>query len=337
MEEMVYISAEEMKQTLGSVLLKHGCTRKTAEACASIFTDNSVDGIYSHGINRFSSFVNHVRNGIIDPKAVPTLKHAFGGLEHWDGHRGIGVLNAVHATERAMALAELNGIGCAALAQTNHWMRAGYYGWKAARKGFVLIAWTNTIGNMPAWNARDPRLGNNPLMIALPFNGEAIVLDMAMSQYSYGALQLAAMKNEQLPVAGGYDEAGKLTQDPSAILRSNRPLPIGYWKGSGLSLLLDILSVIISGGWATFEISREKYETGRSQVFIAMDLSKLENYSTIPEMLQQVVDDYKNSLPVNDQIQILYPGERVVQTRKANLKNGIPVMKKIWEEVLLLS
>ena len=54
-------------------------------------------------------------------------------------------------------------------------------------------------------------------------------------------------------------------------------------------------------------------------------------------MLQQVVDDYKNSLPVNDQIQILYPGERVVQTRKANLKNGIPVMKKIWEEVLLLS
>lgn len=337
MDEMVNISAEEMKQTLGVVLLKHGFTPETAEACASIFTENSVDGIYSHGINRFNSFVNHVRKGIVDPQAVPALKHAFGGMEQWDGHRGIGVLNAVHATERAMALAELNGIGCVALSQTNHWMRAGYYGWKAARKGFVLIAWTNTIGNMPAWNATDPRLGNNPLMIALPYNEEAIVLDMAMSQFSYGALQLAAMKNEQLPVPGGYDETGKLTQDPAAILRSNRPLPIGYWKGSGLSLLLDILSVIISGGRASFEISREKYETGLSQVFIAMDLSKLENYSTIPAMLQQVVDDYKNSVPINEDTQILYPGERVVQTRKANGKNGIPVLKKIWEEVLRLS
>jgi 3-dehydro-L-gulonate 2-dehydrogenase len=337
MDEMVNISAEKMKQTLGSVLVKHGFTPEKAEACASIFTDNSVDGIYSHGINRFNSFVNHVRNGVVDPQAVPTLKHAFGGLEQWDGHRGIGVLNAVHATERAMALAELNGIGCAALSQTNHWMRAGYYGWKAARKGFVLIAWTNTIGNMPAWNATDSRLGNNPLMIALPFNEEAIVLDMAMSQYSYGALQLAAMKGEQLPVAGGYDEAGNLTQDPSAILRSNRPLPIGYWKGSGLSLLLDILSVIISGGRGTFEISKEKYETGLSQVFIAMDLSKLENYAVIPQMLQQVVDDYKNSVPFTEDKPVLYPGERVVQTRNANMKYGIPVLKKIWEEVLRLS
>ena len=96
-------------------------------------------------------------------------------------------------------------------------MRGGSYGWQAAKKGYVFIGWTNTIGNMPAWGATDNRLGNNPLVIAIPFRDEAIVLDMAMSQYSFGAMELAEMKKEDFPYYGGYDVNGELTKDPSAI------------------------------------------------------------------------------------------------------------------------
>jgi 3-dehydro-L-gulonate 2-dehydrogenase len=87
------------------------------------------------------------------------LLHNCGGLEQWNGILGPGPLNAVYATERAMHLASAHGIGCVALGYTNHWMRGGYYGWQAAKKGFVFIGWSNTIANMPAWNAVDTRLG----------------------------------------------------------------------------------------------------------------------------------------------------------------------------------
>ena len=108
----------------------------------------------------------------------------------WDGQSGVGVLNAMMCTERAMTLASKFGMGCVALANTNHWMRAGAYGRKAANAGFAFIGWTNTNSNTPAWGAVDARLGNNPLIMAVPYGSDAIVLDMAMSQYSYGALDL---------------------------------------------------------------------------------------------------------------------------------------------------
>ena len=88
---------------------------------------------------------------------------------------------------------------------------------------------------MPAWGAKNPKLGNNPIVFATPYKGEAIVLDMAMSQFSFGAMEMAAMKEENLSVVGGYDADGQLSNDPKLILQSKRTLPIGFWKGAGLS------------------------------------------------------------------------------------------------------
>jgi 3-dehydro-L-gulonate 2-dehydrogenase len=257
-------------------------------------------------------------------------------MEQWNGNLGPGILNAVTATRRAMDSAKQNTIGCVALANTNHWMRGGYYGWQAAREGFVFIGFTNTIANMPAWNAVDTRLGNNPLVIALPFNDDAIVLDMAMSQFSFGAMEMAAIKNEKLKVNGGYDIEGRLTDDPSAILQSQRPLPAGYWKGAGLSLLLDLLASTLSGGLSTHEVSRKNAEYAVSQVFIAIDPGKLHNHSVMAETINNIIADYHLSIAAGKGGKILYPGERVLQTRENNLKNGIPVLKEIWEQVLKL-
>ena len=73
-----------------------------------------------------------------------------------------------------------------------------------------------------------------------------VVLDIAMSQFSYGALAVHRMRGEELPVDGGYDEAGRLTRDPAAIERTQRLLPIGFWKGSGLAILLDVVGATLS-------------------------------------------------------------------------------------------
>ena len=335
MNNTVLIQSNEMQNAFQQILLKYGFTEKKAEKLAEIFTVNTVEGVYTHGVYRFARFIQYIKDDLVKKEAEPSFISGFGGMEQWNGNLGPGPLNAINATERAIQLSQENGIGCVTLANTNHWMRGGYYGWLAAKKGFAFIGWTNTLGIMPAWKALDSRLGNNPLVIGVPFNDEAIVLDMAFSQFSYGAMELAVMKNEELSVPGGFDKEGQLSKDPAVILESRRPLSIGYWKGAGLSLLLDVLATILSAGLPVAEISKQKGEVSLSQVFICIDLSKLSNYSFIPGILKNIIDDYKQSVP-DGSAKIVYPGEGVVQKRKKNLQDGIPVLKEKWEEILKL-
>ena len=333
MIEMTKIPAIEMLETFHHILLGRGMRNDKAFQCAEIFTNNSVDGIYTHGVNRFPRFIQNIDMGIVNVNAVPSLKNKYAAMEQWDGNLGPGPLNAIHATEMAIKLSRENGIACIALSNTNHWMRGGTYGWHAAKAGFAFIGWTNTIANMPAWGSGDIRLGNNPLVMGLPFGDEAIVLDMAMSQYSYGAMEHAKMKGEILPVYAGYDKFGELTKDPSTILESQRPLPVGFWKGAGLSLLLDLFASILSGGLATYEITQKEIESGLSQVFVVMDIERLGDHSTILQIIQNIITDYHHSSALDEKTKITYPGERVLQTRKINLADGIPVVKKIWDDI----
>lgn len=332
----IRIPASQMEAGFIRILRKNGFQEGKARICASVFTGNSVDGIMSHGVNRFPRFIKYIVNGLINVDSEPELVHSAGAVEQWNGNLGPGPLNAIKCTERVMELARNSGIGCVALGNTNHWMRGGTYGWQAAKKGFVFIGWTNTIGNMPAWGAIDNKLGNNPLVIAVPYEDEAIVLDMAMSQYSYGRMETKVLEHSMLEFPGGYNSSNALTCDPAEILDSKRPLPIGFWKGAGLSLLLDILSAILSGGLSTGQISKTQDESGVSQVFIAFDLGKLGNFPSIQNTLSEIIADYKESVPVDQRSSIRYPGEQILKTRAANLRDGILVNMEIWNEILKL-
>ncbi len=337
--ETLHIPFHELKATLERILIAHNFPPVPAATCAEVFAVNSLEGVYSHGVNRFSKFLEYTKAGYVRAGAEAVRKHGAGAIEQWDGQSGPGPVNAFVAADRAMELARQHGMGCVALANTNHWMRGGTYAWKAARAGFAYLAWSNTIANMPPWGAVDPKLGNNPLIIGVPAPrgadaDEAIVLDMALSQYSFGAMDIHAQKNEQLPYPGGYDKDGNLTTDPSAIMESWRPLPIGYWKGAGLSLLLDILSSILSGGLSTAAVTAQGGEYNLSQVFMAVDLNALHNYSAIGDTIRNIIGDYLSATSVKNGKPVRYPGEGVVATRKKNLENGIPVLKATWEKII---
>jgi 3-dehydro-L-gulonate 2-dehydrogenase len=337
MGKNILIQADKMISVFIEALKKAGFTDQKAEQIAEIFTTNSLEGVYTHGVNRFARFVRNVRDGYIIPDAEPSLTHASGSLEQWNGNMGPGPLNAVFATNRAIELADKNGIGLVTLAHTNHWMRGGLYGWQAARKGYVFIGWTNTVANMPAWGAKDPHLGNNPFVIAVPFEKEAIVLDFAMTVYSYGKMEAYANDGKKLPYPGGYDNNGMMTDDPKKILESWRTLPIGYWKGASLSLLLDILAAILSGGSSVNEITARKVEYSVSQIFIAINIGMLHNSPGIDSVVRKVIDDLHASIPENKETKLRYPGENVAKIKLESLKNGIPVSKNIWEEILSLN
>jgi 3-dehydro-L-gulonate 2-dehydrogenase len=186
---------------------------------------------------------------------------------------------------------------------------------------------------MPAWGAKDPRLGNNPFVFAIPYHNDAIVLDFAMSQFSYGKMETFRSEGKKLPYPGGFNTQNQLTDDPGEILESWRPLPLGYWKGASLSLLLDILATVLSGGLSTHQISSCTSESSISQVFIAIQLKNLHNFPAIEKSIDLILDDLKNSIPESENSKIRYPGETVVQIRRENLKDGIPVDNEFWEMI----
>jgi len=332
----IRIPSDNMKSEFSRILLLNGFSEEKAAKCAEIFMLNSLEGVYSHGVNRFYRFVKNVREGFIKPDAVPSLSHRFGAVEQWDGNLGPGPLNATFATERAIEVAQENGIGLIALANTNHWMRGGTYGWQAAGRGFVFISWTNTCPNMPAWGAKDPRLGNNPFVFAIPYKNESIVLDFAMSQFSYGKMETYRNEGKKLPYPGGYNRQNDLTTDPDEILKTWRTLPLGYWKGSSLSLMLDILATVLSGGLSTHQVKSCASESGISQVFIAVRLSSLKNFPSIEHSIDLIIDDLRQSVPESETAKVRYPGENVVRIRNENMKDGIPVNKVIWEQITAL-
>ncbi|ADY53240.1 Malate/L-lactate dehydrogenase [Pseudopedobacter saltans DSM 12145] len=327
---MTKVSYPELYKQFERVLLSLAFDPIKAKSIAEIFANNSLDGVYSHGLNRFPVFVDYVKKGWIAKDAEPTLVKSLGVIEQWDGQLGPGMLNAKISIQRAIELAKKNGMGCVALKRTNHWMRGGSYGWQAAEAGCIGINFTNTIAIMPPWGAKEPAIGNNPLIIAVPRKEGHIVLDMAMSQYSYGKMQEAELKHKELGFYSGYDEEGNLSKDPTAIRMTKRTLPVGMWKGSGLAMMLDLLASILSDGQTTGEVTTSKSETNISQVFICIDPSLNSNYEDIAN---KIIDYTKGVQPIEGEA-IYYPGEKTLQTRWQNEKEGIPVDEVMWQKLM---
>ncbi len=324
----------QLQGVLQTVLVRVGFEPGRAELCAGLFAAASRDGVPSHGLDRFPRFIETIKNGVVDIHARPELISAHGALEQWDGRHGVGNLNAHASMSRAITLAREHGVGCVALRNTNHWMRGGNYGWQAADAGLIGICWTNTLPNLPPWGAREPRLGNNPLVIAVPRSAGPVVLDMAMSQFSYGTMETFRKRGEELPVIGGFDLAGELSRDPVAIEATRRALPIGFWKGAGLAMMLDLLAALMAGGSATHEISPDVVrETNLSQMFVAFAPPSGEEFNDA--LVDRVVESVKSATP-SGAAAVRYPGERTLQIRRESLAEGVPVDPTIWEQVLAM-
>ncbi len=319
---MTRVPFETLHRTLDTALGALGFATDRATLCARLFAETTRDGVYTHGLNRFPRFVRMIRAGRIDIHAEPERIESRGALERWNGNCGPGNLNAWQSMDRAISIARRHGLGAVALANTTHWMRGGSYGWQAADAGCIGVCWTNTLPNLPAWGSAEARLGNNPLILAVPRAAGHVVLDMAMSQFSYGALASYRERGEPLPVEGGFDPAGRLTRDPAAIEASQRPLPVGYWKGSGLALMLDMIAAMLSGGLATHQIPKDpERETGISQFFLALDPSGL------------AVDSASIADSIVASLDSRYPGQRTLELRAENLALGVPVDEAVWREV----
>lgn len=320
-----------LQETFRDILLKYAFPGDQANSIARVFAETTMDGVFSHGINRFPRFIGDVKEGTVKPGAGPELKKDFNALEQWDGQQGAGISNALFCTDRSAELASEYGIGCVGLRNTNHWMRGGSYGWRAAGKGYLFIGWTNTMPNMPPWGGSVAALGNNPFVMAIPREEGHLVLDMAMSQYAYGKLEWHLKTGTELPEYGGYNMEKQLTRDPGEILESKHILPTGLWKGSALALVLDLAAAILSGGNTTEKIGGLKSETNLSQVFMAVDLERHISHDQREKLVEETL-----AYLSDENTGACYPGQRSQRDRKTHMEKGVDVPDEVWEEIIKL-
>lgn len=326
------ISYLDLEKEFLRVLLKHGVSSDNAGPCAHEFAETTAYGVVSHGVNRFPVFIGQLDKGEVKPHSNPVKVGSFGSIEQWDGQQGIGNLIAKKMMDRAMEIASLQGIGIVALRNTNHWMRGGSYGYQGAKKGFISICWTNSIAVMPAWGAKQCCIGTNPLIIAVP-TSPITMIDMSMSMFSYGKLQNYRLAGKELPIDGGFDNDGNYTRDPATIEANKRILPMGYWKGSGLSIVLDMIVTMLSGGLSVSDITKSGSETNVSQIFIAIKPSNDGVTASMEKSLKDIVAYVENAEPSDPKVRPRVPGQEFEKRYQKSMTEGIEVNDSIFEKI----
>ena len=324
----VRLFPDQIQVVVDMLIRRYIADDKDVKQLVSLFIEADLDGFHTHGLARLPRFLDELKRGEIVPNGRLTQVHSMGGWEVWDGNSGIGPLHALVSTQRAVELARRHGVTCISLRNTNHWLRPGYYGKHAAEQGCAFLCWTNTIPNVVAYGGMQAGIGNNPLTIAIPGDECPFLLDMAMSQFSYGKLAEYAADERLLPAHGGYDAQSQLTNDAQTIFQRQSATPIGLWKGTGLSMALDLLAALLSGGQSTQEIGNKTGEQNVSQVFMAFDLISYYGEAKYKQRACELFEQIKQANPG-----ARIPGEGMLLRRADQIKNGIEIDAALWQSL----
>ena len=332
---MIYVQYEEAVKRMARGLERF-LNAQDAKRFAEIFAGNSLDGVYSHGMNRYPRYLSDMESGLCDAKVTQAERvSGLGGLEVWDAHFGVGPLIAQQMAERAIELAGTHGIACVALRNNSHWLRAGRYGLMMADAGMMGLCMTNTCMNLVAYGAKEPSTGNNPITIAIPRRAGSLVMDMAVSQYAFGKLEIMAQEGGMLDTPCGYDTDGNLTNDPQKIVESGLMTPMALWKGSALSIMIDLMVSMLSLGRTSLAIGTPADgEKGMSQMFVCMNPAAVIDMDKAEAQMEKTIA-FLNSLEPKDGVHGVHaPGENLERTRARNRECGIPVTEDTWQKIV---
>ncbi|MEI6465650.1 MAG: Ldh family oxidoreductase, partial [Verrucomicrobiota bacterium] len=151
-----------------------------------------------------------------------------------------------------------------------------------------------------------------------------------------GKLVVLKRQGRELPLAGGFDRTGNLSRDPGEILASRRPLPIGYWKGSALAVVLDAAAALVSGGQASHQIAAQGTEYAVSQVFMALNVTALAGADGVDATVDAIIDHLHTVTPLVAGEAVRYPGEGMLRTRRESLELGVPLEERQWADLRAL-
>jgi hydroxycarboxylate dehydrogenase B len=338
MNEDRRISPDQLRDVASRIFSAAGSSDREAAIVADHLVDASLKGHDSHGVIRVSKYVDWVRAGHLMPNQHANAVFDRGPLLLVDGGFGYGQVIGLEAMELAAARAKQYGMCCLSTRNAGHLGRIGAWAEQLADQGLVSIHFVNTSGFgilVAPHGGSDRRLSANPIAAGAPVPGKPpLILDIATSIVAEGKIQVARNRGETLAPGLVIDGAGKPTTDPHAFYAAppGAIFPFGGHKGSGLSLLCEILAGSMSGGGSSHPDNPTSWRLVNNMMTIAFDPSVFPD-ATFGADAQRLVGWIKGSPPIEVGGRVLLPGELEAETMADRLERGVPIDKMTLQQL----
>lgn len=295
-------------------------------------------GIGSHGVYRLPTYLRRMAAGGIDPKARPQIVRESGATAVVDARKASGYVASRFAIQKAIDLAKAHGVGAVGVHNSNHFGAAGAYALQAAEAGMIGIVTTNAAACMAPWGSITQMLGNNPIAFAAPrANGAPFVLDFALSQVAKGWVRLAYAANRSIPSGWAMDVQGQPTTDSAEAMRGLL-VPIGMYKGTGLSIAMDILSGILVGSTPSADLPHQEKELDVPGIvghfLLALQIERFMALDAFEASVGKLLDRVESAARAVGVERILLPGKIESDKERAAARDGVLIAAETWRELL---
>jgi LDH2 family malate/lactate/ureidoglycolate dehydrogenase len=318
-----------------------GVADEDAAIVAGAMIEADLTGSDAHGIFRLAQYVRWLRENRINPR--PRMKLIAGGPATGivDGDNAMGHLVMTFAAERAVEMARQSGVGWVGSRRSNHAGAAGVYAAIPLRHGMIgIYGAASSANHMAPWGGAEPLIGTNPIAFAIPAGDEApVVLDIATSISSFGYIRDHALQGKPLPEGWVIDRDGAPITDAKRATEGTL-LPIGGYKGSGLALIIGLLSGVLNG--AAFGRDVREFGTDPSgeantgQFVVALDVERFMPIDAFKREVDRHIRELTSSarLPGFDAVRL--PGAERRRRKDERSRNGValtPALRRQLDEL----
>lgn len=285
-------------------------------------------GVHSHGVLRVPDYVKKLTAEGVDPHGRPRIVSERRAALVIDGRNAMGQVACYFAMQQAIDRAAHLGVTIAAVRGSNHCGALFYFAMQALAHGMIGVVATNAMPTMAPWGGRDKILGINPLAVAIPSGDEPpIVFDAAFSASSHGKIRVYHQKSLSIPEGWAFDEEGNPTTDTARAL-SGLLQPAGGFKGTGLAIIMGVLSSFLSGaayGTELGDMVRGPHPGIDGQFVMAIDVAAFEDLSRFRERVDELVRQIRGSARAPGFERCYAPGELEHENEQQYRQHGIPL------------
>ena len=318
----------QLEQFTASVMRALGLPLEDAATVAAMMVDADMQGSDGHGVIRLAPYAKRILAGGINLNPDIKVIQERTAMALVDGDNGMGHLVMKKATELAIHKARTAGIAWVGSRLSNHAGPASLYARMALQHDMIgLYFAVGNANHLPPWGGLDMLLSTNPIAAAIPTLNEApVVLDMATTVAAYGKVKAKAQRGEMMPEGWMIDRQGKPLLDPTKS-EEGFLLPIGGYKGYGLSLIVGILAGTLNGaamGSQVIDFNKDfSTTTNTGQAIAIMDPSAFGDITEFKQNIDTLVRELRSSERMPGVDRIWLPGEQSHEKRLSNEAQGI--------------
>jgi LDH2 family malate/lactate/ureidoglycolate dehydrogenase len=330
----VLVDADDLRAVVAGVFQARGTREADAAAVADALVWANLRGIDSHGVSRVPRYLELFDKGESVADAVPAVTRPRAAIAIVDAHAAPGPVALNRAVDEAVAAARTCGVGWASVRGTVHTGAIGYYTSRAAQAGMAAVGVVAGVPNMAYAGARGAAVATSPLSVAVPAGRhDLVLLDMATAVMALGRIAQLKAAGKELPPGVALTAEGEPTTDPAL---AKVPTPVGGPKGSGMSLVFEMLASGLAANPivpAYHSGTKEGRRHRQNAFLLAIDITAFLPLADFKESVDETVDAIKALPPADETSEILIPGERGRRSERQRSSAGIPLGPKVWREL----